>query len=522
MRERSDLTVILAAGKSTRIPELSFDRPKTLISVGGQTLLTRLLAQFAPVSDRFVIVAGRNAAAIRAHLAEISSTGPGITVIDDPDLTEAGNGASLHAALQQLGDRNTGCHILESDIVLTDTAVQRYLDAPAALRTLIIPVRSTSDDRLFIRRDGRGIGIAKQPPTDVEILGKLLGVTHLDAGTARRLHEAMSPDASGPYTDHLARIMSAPALRAIEAAADEAAEIDTADDYRRVLMETALARSIPSARSMIPAPSGLRLDGPLKRLIGVHDSIGARLAQRNGFDGLWLGSFQIALAAGGRDDASYDPQHALDLAEHLRTCGIAMPMVVDIGNGVDDSVAFVERAVRAGVAAICVEDNSAERVCSLYDDTNRRLIDAEEFGARIAGLVSIAQGRLQIIARTEALTIGLSAAEAAKRLRIAADQGADALLPHYVGKELRTIKSFLRNHPLPRPVLLVPTGLLQLPARDFKDMGCAAIVYANVDLRLRFHRLQEAYARLAAEAALGDDLRDSLADPVTMKDILEN
>lgn len=523
MSSRTELTVILAAGKSTRIPELSFDRPKTLLSVGGHTLLLRLIAQFANVSRRFVVVAGKNADLIEAHLAEVASLDLEISVIADPALTEAGNAASLKAGLQHLNDTFTGCHILESDIALSDTAVTHYLAMPETIRTLIVPLRSASDDHLFREHGSAHLSISKRPPEDAEILGKLLGVTHLSVVAALQLAAQIPELSDSAYTDYLPLTASAThALIPLTVGGDEAAEIDTADDYRQVLLTSKLAHAIPAANRLTSLPRRLRLEGPLKRLIGVHDPVGARLAQRSGFDGLWLGSFQIALASGGRDDASYDPRHALDLAERLRAIEIRMPLVVDIGNGINENLQhYVDRAVQAGVSAICIEDNTAERVCSLYEAAGRDLVSVEAFSERIAQLSAAARGRLQIIARTEALTINMSHDEAATRLRAAAEAGADVLLPHYVGKDPQPIESFLRTHPLPRPVLLVPTGLLHLPAREFKSMGCSAVVYANVDLRLRFHRLQEAYARLASEAVLADDIRNALADPITMKNVLE-
>lgn len=523
MPQPTDLTIILAAGKSTRIAELSFDRPKTLLSVSGQTLLARLCMQFAGVTRRFVIVAGKNHAALAAHLADMELA---FDIIDDESLTEHGNADSLRAGLARFDDSYAACHIIESDVVLTQEAVDVYLGSSDPACGLVIPVNHPSDDKFFHPGGTDQLAISKEPPADARILGKFLGVTRLPAVMAQRLALSIPERAVTPYIKYLTALMAEYwPITPLSVSSDHAMEIDTSVDYRAVLMNRHLARPIRCEVIRFRPRTALVLDGALKRLIGVHDSVGARLAQRNGFDGLWLGSFQIALASGGRDDASYDASTALELAERLRNSGIDLPLVVDIGNGFSNSEtaqAFVERAVAAKVAAICVEDNNEDRLCSLYGSAGRALVSPEAFACRVRELVEIVAGRLWVIARTEALTIGLSPDQAAERLHHATNAGADALLPHYVGSNFNVIRAFMTEYPLLRPVLLVPTGLMQHSVDEFKDIGCAGVVYANIDLRLRFNLLQDAYARLSSEGVVAKDVHSALADPLHMKEILGN
>lgn len=522
MSEPSDLTIILAAGKSTRIAELSFDRPKTLLSVCGQSLLTRLCLQLAPTTERFVIVAGAHHALLDEHLAGLDLP---IEFITDERLSECGNAASLTAGLKFLNARHRACHIVESDVVLSQEALDAYKKEAFRSGTLTITASHTSDDKLYRLPGSERLAVSKAPPAGATVVGKFLGVTRLLRAAAQRLAESIPEHSPAPYIDYLSPLLAEiDGFIPIPISEEMGAEVDTASDYRKVLLSLPLARAVRQGAERQRNRTEFRLGGALKRLVGVHDGIGARLGQRSGFDGLWLGSFQIALAAGGRDDASYDPAVALDLAEQLRSTGADLPLVVDIGNGFRDGAAeraFVERAASVHVSAICVEDNAGERVCSLYGEEGRTLISPEAFADRVGSLEDAAAGRMMVIARTEALTLGFPAAEAAARLHAAARAGAGALLPHYVGSDARVIRSFLTQHRFPCPVLLVPTGLLHMPINEFKAMGCAAIVYANLDLRLRFQLLQDVYARLSAEAVLAPEVQAGLADPGQMRAVLE-
>lgn len=521
MQKPRDLTIILAAGKSSRIAQLSFDRPKTLLSVGGQSLLVRLCLMFASVSSKLIVVAGRNRDPIEAHLGHLALD---IEVLGGDHLTNMGSAASLAAGLAQAHGSFCSCHILESDVILSESAFDRYISASNASRTITIPVRDWASDEKLFRIPGRTeFRIARRPPVQAEILGKFLGVTCLPAGAAAALTSRIPEYCTRSYSSFLPTSFPADFLP-VTLAEGQAAEIDTGEDYRRVLLDPVLGKRVRHSAGLFRPPGQLCFSGPLKRLMGVHDPLGARMTVLNGFDGLWLGSFQIALASGGRDDASYDPSCSLELAERIQKAGNILPILVDAGNGFRDisgARAFVERAVAARVAGLCIEDNGTDRVCSLYNSENRDLVSLEAFRERIACIVGLAAGRLQIVARTEALVLERSWDEAAARLEGAASAGATALLPHYIGRDARIIRDFLKERPLSRPVLLIPTGLMDLPASEFKAMGCAAVVYANLDLRLRFKQLQEVYSRLSAEASLAKEMQSELADPIYMRETLE-
>lgn len=57
------------------------------------------------------------------------------------------------------------------------------------------------------------------------------------------------------------------------------------------------------------------------------------MAQHCGFDGLWLGSYQICVSNGIKDDETYNPMIALHLAKKLKKQLVELPVIIDIGSG---------------------------------------------------------------------------------------------------------------------------------------------------------------------------------------------
>lgn len=78
--------LVLAAGYATRLYPLTLDRPKALLSVGGQPLLDRLLSSLAGIGadETFVVTNAKFAPQFR----EWAEGRPGVTVIDDGTTSE--------------------------------------------------------------------------------------------------------------------------------------------------------------------------------------------------------------------------------------------------------------------------------------------------------------------------------------------------------------------------------------------------------------------------------------------------
>src|SRR5215470_2444517 len=90
--------LILAAGNGSRIASLSGSAPKPLVSLYGAALLEHILlsAQAAGI-ERFVIVVGYRAEAIRRWFAERPLGSISVTLVENPHYHKA-NGVSALAA----------------------------------------------------------------------------------------------------------------------------------------------------------------------------------------------------------------------------------------------------------------------------------------------------------------------------------------------------------------------------------------------------------------------------------------
>jgi phosphoenolpyruvate phosphomutase len=105
----------------------------------------------------------------------------------------------------------------------------------------------------------------------------------------------------------------------------------------------------------------------LVRLIGSHDALGARLAERAGFDGVWASSFEISASHGVPDAGILDVSAFLSAATSMASA-VNIPVVADCDSGFGNAINvmhMVRRYETAGVAAVCIEDKAFPKVNSI-------------------------------------------------------------------------------------------------------------------------------------------------------------
>ncbi|HEU4730032.1 MAG TPA: isocitrate lyase/phosphoenolpyruvate mutase family protein [Kofleriaceae bacterium] len=219
--------------------------------------------------------------------------------------------------------------------------------------------------------------------------------------------------------------------------------------------------------------------------LGVHNPLTARLAERVGFDVLWLGSLELATSLGLPDINLLSLTEVAGIVRSVRAV-TALPIYVDADNGYGSHATAVRAATEfeaAGATAICVEDNRfPKRNSLLADHRSRELEDIDDFAERIRRMAA-ARRRIQIIARTEAVVAGQGVAEAVKRLRRYADAGADALFVqanHRFADQLLPVVAEIAGL---RPIVLAPTALPDLTAADLERFAPVTLLFANVVVR---------------------------------------
>lgn len=260
-----------------------------------------------------------------------------------------------------------------------------------------------------------------------------------------------------------------------------------------------------SAKAASGAMDAERLFNGLPQVgVGVYDGLSALLAEKHGFDFVWVSSFCCSAAAGLPDAGIIGPEEILSVVRCARR-SIQLPIVVDLDSGYGDAVkAFhvVEAMARAGASALCIEDNPVSKRCSLYDGYDRLLVTPEEHIARLRAAragVSEARSSCRIIARTEALVAGLGVEEALRRATAYADAGADAVFVQSLDKSGGEVLGFAREWQRRTPVFIAPTRLPQITKKEFFAAGISHTMFANQGLRAA-HAAVDRTFRILAEA----------------------
>jgi phosphoenolpyruvate phosphomutase len=246
--------------------------------------------------------------------------------------------------------------------------------------------------------------------------------------------------------------------------------------------------------------------GRLLRLGGAHDALSARLIEEAGLPAVWLSGFGVSAAQFALPDVNLVTLSESVEAARRVTASVKIPVVVDADNGFGDAM-NAARAVReygqAGVAGVCLEDNTFPKRCSLYPGAPRQLVSVEEMCAKLAAVRRAAEtyGTF-IIARVESLIAGLGSEDAVARAHAYVEVGADAILIH--AREFAPLRKIAVSARIAKPLVIVPTLFREVSFADIAECGFAAVVCANQLLRAMVR---------AGQAAAGLMLRaDSLAE----------
>lgn len=242
--------------------------------------------------------------------------------------------------------------------------------------------------------------------------------------------------------------------------------------------------------------------------VGVHDGVGALLAQRSGFDLLWLSGLELS-ASKGLPDANVIT--ITEMAERVREVrrGTDRPLLVDADNGYGSD----ETAVRAGVeyaalgaTAICMEDNRFPKRCSFYPGYERPLEDADRFAERLVHVSAALRGGAELIARTEALVAGHSAEEAVERARLYHRAGADAVFVQTTADRVDDFARVLGEIRGLCPIVVTPTALPGWTATQLAAAGATAVIYSNVVIRAIVRAVREVLTTLRGAESLASVL----------------
>jgi phosphoenolpyruvate phosphomutase len=234
------------------------------------------------------------------------------------------------------------------------------------------------------------------------------------------------------------------------------------------------------------------------RAIGAHDALGARLGERAGFDAIWSSGLEISASHGVPDADLLTMSELLDAARWMAGA-VALPVVADgdAGYGNATNVAYmVRRYEAAGVAAVCIEDKPFPKMNS-FVPSRQRLVPVSEFTGKIeAAKHAQHDPAFMVIARVEALVVGMGLAEALRRAHAYAEAGADAILVHAKDSSPAPILEFLARWKRPVPIVVVPTTYHQITASELAAAGAKMVIYANHGLRAGVRAVSETFQEI--------------------------
>jgi methylisocitrate lyase len=238
------------------------------------------------------------------------------------------------------------------------------------------------------------------------------------------------------------------------------------------------------------------------QVIGVPNALAARMAEREGFDAIYLSG--AALSAGvmavpdvGHYSLAELAQQAAYVARSVKT-----PLIVDADTGfgdVDDVRRTVAELEAAGAAAIQLEDQQLPKRCGHLD--GKQLVSAEEMCAKLrAATEARHNGDTIIIARTDARGVdGFD--EAVRRAGLYIDAGADWIFP----EALETRDEFSQfSREIDAPLVANMTEFGKSPSltlEDLADLGYTCVLYPVTLLRVAMKAIEAALAVMADEGS---------------------
>jgi 2-methylisocitrate lyase-like PEP mutase family enzyme len=247
-------------------------------------------------------------------------------------------------------------------------------------------------------------------------------------------------------------------------------------------------------------------DRPLV-LGGVFDGLSARIADRAGFEVLFMGGFSVAATLLGEPDFGYLTQTEIADAAR-RVCRLtSRPVLVDADTGYGNAL-NVRRTVElfhaAGAAGLFLEDQVWPKRCGHL--RGKRVVERTDWLGKLRAVLDLRPTHdLFLVARTDARA-AVSLDEAIARGQAARDLGADAIFIE-APESVAELERIARAIPGPKVANMVEHGKTPLlsPA-ELHALGFDLIVTPLAGLLAAARALQETYALLRTHGTLRDHL----------------
>jgi len=245
---------------------------------------------------------------------------------------------------------------------------------------------------------------------------------------------------------------------------------------------------------------------------GVYDALTALLAERAGFEALYLSGASISYTRLGRPDIGL--ASVSEVADTLANiCArVSVPVIVDADTGYGNAlnvVRTVKTFERAGAAAIQLEDQSLPKRCGHLD--GKSLVSTSEMTGKIKAALD-ARDQALIIARTDAIAVeGYNAAM--ERAEKYLEAGADVLFLEAL-RSVDDMKAAAKRFSGRAPLLanMVEGGKTPvLSAAELESIGFRIAIFPGATARRVAHAVQELFQILKLEGNTSR-IRDKMFD----------
>ncbi|WP_171175872.1 MULTISPECIES: isocitrate lyase/phosphoenolpyruvate mutase family protein [unclassified Ruegeria] len=233
---------------------------------------------------------------------------------------------------------------------------------------------------------------------------------------------------------------------------------------------------------------------------GVYDGLTAALAEKAGFEALYLSGAAVAYTRLGRPDIGLSTASEMADTMTLIADRVSLPVIIDADTGFGNAL-NAQRTMRlyerAGASALQVEDQTFPKRCGHLSD--KSLIPAQEMAGKIAAMADArASSDTLIIARTDAIAVeGFNAA--IERAETYMEAGADVLFleaPQSRGQLTSIAGRFAPRVPL--LANMVEGGATPiLGADDLEAQGYSIVIFPGGIVRALAKTAQAYYRSLA-------------------------
>ena len=228
---------------------------------------------------------------------------------------------------------------------------------------------------------------------------------------------------------------------------------------------------------------------------GCYDALSARLAERHGFEAVYMSGLAVTASLLAKPDLELLGMAEMVNQASLICSAVEIPVIADADTGYG-GLANVQRTVRAylraGAAAIHLEDQASPKRCGHLGGV--RLIEEREMTSKLeAALEARGDHDMLIIGRTDAFkAAGLE--EAIGRARRYAETGVDLLFVDGLTEpdDFRTVRAALEGPLMASIVEMDGPALTQ--AALLKELGYSIAVYALSSIEAAAHALDSLMA----------------------------